>query len=184
VYPDSPNKVLEETDPVGAPVAFTGPRIELEKEVINSKEVVGVVVRPSFVYGKNSGHFYFYFGQAHQGKVIVSGHPEVGWSEVHIDDLVDGYRRIVESPSSVVDGQIFNFSDDSRNTNMAIATSFSKAAGYTGEIFLEESPRPALNKTVFVDSRKANRLLGWVPKHRLMLDEVDLYYQAWKVKMI
>jgi len=150
--------------------------------VLHSKTVAGVVVRPSFVFGKNSYHFVNYFAQAHQGKVVVNGKPEVGWSEVHIDDLVDGYRRIVEAPVSVVDGQIFNFSDDSRNSNFTIATAFSKAAAYNGTITTTEASGAVFNKTVFVDYRKANRLLGWVPNHRPLLDEVQTYYDSWKAK--
>jgi len=182
VYPDSPNKLLDENDPVGPAVAFTGPRTDLEQQVLALKTVAGVVVRPSFVFGKNTGHFIHYFAQAKQGKVVVSGNPEVGWSEVHIDDLVDGYRRIVESAPSVVDGQIFNFADDSRNSNLTIATAYARVAGYTGQISTTETPYPVFNRTVFVDYRKANRILGWVPNHRPLLDEVQLYFDSWKAK--
>jgi nucleoside-diphosphate-sugar epimerase len=100
----------------------------------------------------------------------------------------------LEAPVSVVAGQIFNFSDDSRNTNLQIAKAFAKAAGYTGnshstvttkifagEVLVNENGGfPHSQKTVIVDSRKSTRLLGWTPDHLGLLDEADLYFQTWK----
>jgi nucleoside-diphosphate-sugar epimerase len=81
----------------------------------------------------------------------------------------------------VVDGQIFNFSDDSRNTNWMIATAFARASGFTGTVEVDLSKGLAhSNKTVFVDYRKASRLLNWYPRHKPMLDEPDIYFQMWK----
>jgi hypothetical protein len=38
---------------------------------------------------------------------------------------------------------------------------------------------PPCVKIVLVTCEKAKALLGWAPRKRLMLDEVDLYYRQW-----
>lgn len=47
--------------------------------------------------------------------------------------------KIVDAPWNNVDGQIFNFSDSSRNSNLTIATSYARATGFTGEILVDVS---------------------------------------------
>jgi len=180
VYPNNPSGVSDEsvkTDPPGLLKA----RPDMERIVRDSTKVNGVVIRPAFVFGKKTAHFVSYFKQALEGKVEVNGSPDIMWSEVHIDDLVDGYVRIVEAPPSVVSGQIFNFSDSSRNTNLQLATAFAKEAGYKGEITI--NPNVAFGgfnqKTVIVDSSQARRLLGWVPRHKLLLDEIHLHFEQY-----
>lgn len=37
--------------------------------------------RPAYVFGRNTRHFIHYFKQALDGKVVVSGSPDVAWSE-------------------------------------------------------------------------------------------------------
>ena len=52
-------------------------------------------MRPAYVFGKKSKHFYQYFKQSLEGKVVVAGNPDIIWSEVHIDDLIRGYLKII-----------------------------------------------------------------------------------------
>jgi len=183
VYPGS-DRVVTEDDPVFIPEAADPvmlPRIRNENAVLKATEAHGVVVRPAFVFGGTRGHFYDYFKQAQAGKVVVNGKPEITWSEVHIEDLVDGYIKIAQAAPSVVSGQVFNFADSSRNSNYAIAKAFARVAGFTGEI---ESGGPIgwaqFGKTVIVGNEKTRRLLGWVPRHVPLLDEVEVYYNLWK----
>jgi nucleoside-diphosphate-sugar epimerase len=184
VYPDRPNEVSDEYSETDNNVPYPlNTRPSIEKRVLKAEQVYGCVVRPSFVFGKNSRHFYGYFKQALEGKVIVPGNPHIIWSEVHIDDLVDGYIRLINAPPSVIGGEAFNFADDSRNTNLAIATAFAKEAGFTGDIEVNGPVAfVAGQKTVIVDYRKATRLLGWKPKHFPLLSEVPLYYRTWKAQ--
>jgi len=180
VYPNSQSHAYEEEDSTQLKGWVIGDRVQYEQDVINSQHVYGVVVRPAFVFGKKSHNFVYYFDQATKGKVVVAGSKDVGWSEIHIDDLVDGYLRIVESPVSIVTGQIFNFADDSRYTNVQIAERFAKVAGYKGTIEVDEKlGREFSNKTVYVDCRKAQRLLSWRPRHKLLLDQAEVLYRSW-----
>jgi hypothetical protein len=40
----------------------------------------------------------------------------------------------------------------------------------------------ALALSQHVDSGKAVRLLGWQPRHGGFLDEVEVFYRAWKAR--
>ena len=110
------------------------------------------------------------------------------WTMVHLDDLACAYVRAAESG---LGGEIFNVTDRSRFTVLELATAAARAAGYTGEIRpipLAEARKTmgdfadALALSQHVDSGKAVRLLGWQPRHGGFLDEVDLFYRAWKAR--
>jgi len=183
VYPHTPDRALEEEDDTQSKGWLVSERTVFEQEVIKSDVVYGVVLRPSFVFGKKSSHFTQFFEQAKKGKVVVAGSKDIGWSEIHIDDLADGYVKIAEASPTVVSGQIFNFADASRYNNGQIAQKFARVAGFTGVIESDEKlAREFSNKTVYVESHKAQRLLGWRPKHRLLLDQVETLYRTWLAK--
>jgi len=154
-------------------------RHQNEREVIYSDIVNGVVLRPAFVYGGRSSHFVGFFKGAQSGSITVEG-PDTIWSEIHIHDLADAYLKIGEAAPGVVGGQIFNIADDSRNTNRAIAIRFAQVAGYKGEIKEAPLANPFLGKTSIVDYRKATRLVGWIPKHKPLLDDAETLYKSWK----
>ena len=105
---------------------------------------------------------------------------------VHADDLADAYVRAAESGLT---SEIFNVTDRSRFTALEMATAAARAAGFRGDVRptpLEEARKTmgdfaeALALSQHVDARKTVRLLGWQPRHGGFLDDVDLYYHAWK----
>ena len=121
---------------------------------------------------------------AEPGAVVGDGRNR--WTMVHLDDLADAYVRAAESGLA---GEIFNVTDRSRLTVLEMATAAARAAGYTGEIRplpLTEARKTlgdfadALALSQHVDSGKAVRLLGWQPRHGGFLDEVEVFYRAWK----
>jgi len=182
VLPHS-EKIQDEDSPTDkVSDGFFATRIGNEQRVLKSTVVNGVVVRPAFVFGKKSKHFVNFFADALSGKIVLTNGGDIKWSEVHIDDLVDGYKRIVEAPPSVVSGQIFHFADDSRYSLLQIAETFGRVAGYKGDIVIAPTTNRMLRreKSVLVDYRKAQRILGWTPRHRPMLDEAELYFSHWK----
>jgi len=183
VYPHSPNRVLDEEDEPQTKGWLVSERVPFEQIVVKSDKVFGVVIRPAFVFGRKSNHFIQYFEQAKKGKIVIAGPKDIGWSQIHIDDLIDGYLRIAESSPSNVAGHIFNLADSSRYTNAMIAQRFASVAGYQGNIEVDEKlAREFSNKVVFVESQKAQRLLGWRPRHRLLLDQAELLYRSWLAK--
>jgi len=181
VYPDSLQIADEDTQLDTNP--FLAGRRANEQRFLNATKGDGVVIRPSFVYGKkNVDVFYKYFEQAGKGEVFTTSKLTDGWTHIHIDDVAAAYVKIIESSRAVVRGQIFNVGDDSRTTNEQVAKVFSGIAGYTGAITGKpEQGWPVANKNVYVTSRKLTRLTGWYPKHIALLDEVDIYYNHWKV---
>ncbi|RUP06370.1 hypothetical protein BC936DRAFT_140349 [Jimgerdemannia flammicorona] len=183
--------IEEDNWPLEEGHALFNPRVVSERNVLQAYQktngkVAGVTVRPSYVYGRKSGHFYPYFEQAvDKGEVVVLGRPDIIWSEVHIDDLVDGYLHIAAAKTAAIGGQAFNFADSSRNTNLEIATAFARAAGYTGEI-RTQAIKPddifeiVTQKTVICSGKKAEEVLGWKPRKKPMIEEVDVMWRRWQ----
>jgi len=184
VYPDSNTKVRGEDDPVDPnPFPMLKNRAAREQQTISNKDVHGVVIRPAFVFGKNMTHHTSTFKQALEGKVTLAGRADIVYSHIHIDDLAESYVRVVEASPAVVGGQIFNIGDNSRATNLEIATAFARVAGYKGEVTVDvKSGMPFLDKSVIVSFSKATRILGWTPKHGLILDEVETLFATWKAR--
>ncbi|KAG2378855.1 hypothetical protein C9374_008003 [Naegleria lovaniensis] len=123
------------------------------------------VIRPGFVYGKNGGAILKDYFTSHNnqkdGKLVLIGSTEKRWSWVHIDDLGEGYE---------------------------VRVKMAKIAGWKGEdsdIVLENVPQQdaglvVFENTVIIDPRKAVQVLGWKPKHLSFLDNLEVYYHAWK----
>jgi nucleoside-diphosphate-sugar epimerase len=145
------------------------------------------VLRPGDVYGGAGGLTGLWFSGPSAGKpptIVGDGRNRVPM--VHIDDLADLYVRAADSGLA---GEIFNVSDASRSTVLEMATAAARAARYDGEI--RPTPLAEARKTMGdfadalalsqrLDARKAVRRLGWHPSHTAFLDDVELYYRAWK----
>ncbi|KAI9206850.1 uncharacterized protein BJ171DRAFT_494972 [Polychytrium aggregatum] len=176
-------------------LAFFQARLKNEDFVLNlhkTHQIHGIVVRPGYVFGKAQRHFYHYFDQALEGDVFIRGRGSVAWSKIHIDDLVDGYLRILAAGDdlpgaaalSQVSGEAFNFSDGLVDTNFEIAKAFAALAGYDGPEPREDLSltSPMADKSVIVSSEKAKRVLGWRVRHQGLLDEAHLYWDLWRTR--
>jgi nucleoside-diphosphate-sugar epimerase len=169
------------------PIQLVAWRTQHEQLVLTAPGIRGVVIRPGCVYGGAGGLTAPWFADATAGKApTVVGDGKNRWAMVHADDLADAYRRAAESG---LGGEIFDIADRSRATALEMATAAARAAGYGGEI----RPLPlaearnnlgdfaeALAIDQQVSSAKATRLLAWQPRHTGFLDEVEVYYRAWK----
>src|SRR6266496_3228036 len=188
VYGDTGDRMVDETTPPN-PTKLVAWRPAHEQLVLQAAGVRGLVIRPGDVYGGAGGLTGQWFAGPSTGKpplVVGDGRNRVPM--VHIDDLADAYVRIAESGLA---GEIFNVNDQSRFTVLEMATAAARAAGYKGEV--HPSPLPEARKTLgdfadalaldqHVDSGKAVRLLGWQPRHGGFLDEVEVFYRAWKAR--
>jgi len=181
VYGHDANRFQDETAPTVRGHPFMGSRIKNEDATLALQHAAGVVIRPAFVYGKRSQHYFEHFAGALAGRVAVKL-PQHSHALVHIDDLVDAYVRIVQAPPAAIRGQIFNVTDHSRISNLQIAQRFSAVAGFTGKIETDDKAWEVANKTVLVDSRKLTRVLGWQPRHLPLLDEVEELFLSWKAR--
>jgi len=154
-----------------------------ELRVMKSHKVHGVVTRPSFVYGKtNSGHFNSYFKQAELGSINVKL-ADLTWSLIHVDDLADGYVKIVEAPSNTVGGLAFNFAHEAHYKNRVIAEKFGKFVN--PNVTIKDDPSteglfPPFCQSSVIDSTFARDILHWTPRHAPMLEEVEVQYATYK----
>ncbi len=163
-------------------------RPEVEQMVLQSNSVKGLVIRPGCVYGERGGLPGMWFnGAVNEQKLSVVGDGSNHWTMIHVEDLADAYARIAESG---LRGEVFNISDRSRYTVKELAEAVARATFYEGDIEyqpLEEAVRmmgpvaEALALDQHVDSRKAVNLLGWQPKFGGFVDDVETFYEAWKV---
>jgi len=161
---------------------FLQGRIQLEKSVLATKDAHGVVVRPSMVYGGERGHFTTYFQQAEEGKVVVSGDGSNIFSSVHIEDIAYAYVTVVEASHEKVSGQVFNFSDGIKVTTLTIAQTFAAAVGYKGSFETGKEFPFALFADAYLwyGYEKAEKVLGWKPTRKSILDEALILYKSWK----
>jgi nucleoside-diphosphate-sugar epimerase len=180
------DRAAEETDPL-RPLALVAWRPAYEQKILAVPGARSIVLRPGCVYGKTGGLTGEWFAPAAEGKAItIVGDGKNRWSMVHVDDLADAYVRVVESGLT---GEVFNVSDRSRATVGELATAAVRAAGSQSALAylpLDEAAKAmgpyaeCLAVDQQVDSRKAGRLLGWQPRHGGFVDEVGLFYEAWK----
>ena len=183
VYGYVPERLLDETTP-GNPAHPLHFRMELEQDVLQLRNWRSVVVRPGFLYGLD-GYSCFattWFEQGESGRVLFDGDPTKGWSWVHVADLADAYRRMVEHPA--LDQEIFCVADELQPSCLAVATAAARAAGFTGE--LEHGPAhmedwsALFEQNQFITSAKARRRLGWKPAQAGVLAHIDSCYQGWR----
>jgi len=162
-------------------------RAKFELEVINAKEVHGIVIRPGFVYGYAGGNGgdltdkVFNIAGNH-GKVIQWKERRHSW--VHVNDLADAYILTVKNYTKVT-GQIFDIASDAPTYEelyrKAATVAGHKDAELVDQPFPENNPwGPFFNQTVRTSYRKAKNLLGWSPSHPNILDDLESVYVAYK----
>jgi len=180
------DRAVDETAPL-QPLAQVAWRPAHEQLVLGASGARPLVIRPGCVYGGPGGLTGEWFAAARdKGAVTVIGDGTNHWAMVHVDDLADAYVRAVESGLS---GEVFNVADRSRATVNEMAEAVARVAGCPGSVkhlsVIEAAKKlgpyaECLAVDQHADSRKAVRLLGWQPKHSGFVDEVGLFYEAWK----
>ncbi|MDE2059243.1 MAG: NAD-dependent epimerase/dehydratase family protein [candidate division NC10 bacterium] len=186
VYGDTLGKTADEGASL-RPATLVASRPGIEQMVLNTAGVWGVVVRPGCVYGRQGGLTGMWFDGPDKGRVLqVVGDGNNHWAMVHVDDLADGYLRAAESGLA---GEVFNLTDHSSSTVREMAEAVARVTGYAGYTeflpadeasYIINGFAECLTLDQRVDSSKAVRLLGWQPKHRGFIEQVDTYFQSWK----
>src|SRR5215471_10744283 len=182
VYGDTGDRLVDETAPL-TPAKRVAWRPEIERLVLESRSVRGLAVRPGCVYGGAGGMWGDWFSPALEKKAVsIVGDGHNRWAIVHIDDLADGYVRMGESG---LFNEIFNLADSSRATVEEMSSAAARAAGFSGEIkrisVAEASKKmgsyaECLALDQHVDAGKAERLLGWRPKHAGFVSGAERYF--------
>ncbi|HXT01823.1 MAG TPA: NAD-dependent epimerase/dehydratase family protein [Elusimicrobiota bacterium] len=158
-------------------------RGEHEKLVLASG---GLVIRPGCVYGRSGGLTGEWFAGAEKdGAAPIVGEGGNRWATVHADDCGELFALAAESG---LKGELFNATDRSRSTVREMASAASRAAGKNGrlaELDATEAEKryggmaQGLALDQHVDSSKALRRLGWIPRFAGFSDDAPRYYAAW-----
>lgn len=162
------------------PVELVAWRVAVERRVLETPGVRGIVIRPGTVYGRGGGIPTMLTTSAHEGGAArYVGDGRNHWPLVYIEDLADLYRRATErAPAATTLLAVAQ----SSLTVLDIARAASEGAGAGGRTtaWPLESARTELG--AFVDalvldqpglsSRRAEDLLGWKPHGPSIIDEL------------
>jgi len=193
VYGDYPGVEVDEDETKYPLKGMNKPRIAFEKEVQAFKDLsamVGVVVRPAWVYGGAGGHYLNDFWKLNgDGKLELVGNPNKYWSWVHLNDLANAFVVIATAASDRVAGEIFNVADGSKATYHQVREAMAKAMhALDNNTKLEIVEKPVDKQNVwqvlceyeiFMSSKKLQTQLGWKPKQQF-LKNVSLYSKSFK----
>jgi nucleoside-diphosphate-sugar epimerase len=166
------------------PLAF---RRGLEREALALGNVSTVVLRPGFMFG-NDGYNSVsadWFAMAKEGHPVFRGDRERGWSWIHIADLAEAYRLVVEADEGIINGEIFHLADERRPRSHDVMRACLDAAGCKQEIRLEGPMKGDnisiwFNQNEFITPQKARERLGWSARHDGIIETAKTVYEAWK----
>lgn len=186
VHGDTRGALVDETSPLD-PLPLVSWRPPHEALVLEAQGVRGIVLRPGCVYGGMGGMPGEWFASAAEGlPPEIVGDGANRWALVHIEDLGEAYRLAAESGLA---REVFDVVERSAETVREMAVAAARAAGLSGEIRsrplidARKSLGPfadALAADQRIDGGKAERLLGWRPRHRGFVAEADAFYGAWR----
>jgi nucleoside-diphosphate-sugar epimerase len=186
IFGKLPIEVMDETVEPNPehPLAF---RRAMEKEALAVANAAVTVLRPGFMYGYDGYNSVScdWFGMVEENDVVFRGDKARGWSWIHIADLAEAYRLVTEADEASVGGQVFHLADDERPLSLDVMRACVVAAGYKGEIRFEESKKGDnistwFNQNEFITSQKARDRLGWVPRHKGIIEQAPKVYESWK----
>jgi nucleoside-diphosphate-sugar epimerase len=176
VYGSAPPGVVLDEDSEPDPVRIYAWRPALEAEVL---ETGGIVIRPGMVYGRGGGPMNQFVEMA--GDDGVPRHVGDGrnhWSIVHVDDLAELYRLLVEEASerTLVNGitgdpievrELAAAACEGAGAAAPVPWPRDDAAHEIGYTMAE-----ALTRDHRITGARARELLGWRPAEREPLEEL------------
>lgn len=180
--------VVDESSPVN-PLPKVAARAAIEDRVLSesTRSVRTLVIRPGCVFGGRGSLTAAWFSSAtSEGAARIVGDGANRWAMVHLRDLANLYVAAVESS---LGGEVINAVGRSRFTVRECAEAASRAAGAGGKVVVTplDEARAALGTFAdclavdqHVDASKAERLLGWSPRHPDFVDGVGRYHSAWR----
>jgi len=170
---------------------FLQTRANHDVDVINAKEVYGIVIRPGFAYGYAGGYGGNAISEkvfniaANNGKIILSGRKDRRHSWVHIYDLANAYLLAVKNHTTAA-GQIFDIASPDAPTYEELYKKIAVVAGHKdAELVVQPFPDDFvlgtyLNQTTRTSNKKTENLLGWTPSHPNIIDDLEPVFEAYK----
>lgn len=173
------NTAITEDAPFHAPEMVAW-KLPIERRVLDATEMRGVVIVSSVAYGDGGGGVPgLLLGSPRDGagNLIMLGTGQQHWSTVHVADLADFFRRVLEDDSArgrYVVGNGLNSTVAELTEAAAVAAaapgavpgSDDEARKRLGDYFAE-----VLLLDQGTDSAKARAELGWYPSHPSLVDE-------------
>lgn len=185
IYGSTGQKIVDEASPLN-PLDLVKWRSKHEERVLSAatQNLRTAILRPGCVYGGVGGLMNIFFNSTLNGEVRVIESGKNNWSMVHVKDLAYAYVAAAEKE---INRLILNVTQDTPVTVHDIASAIAQAASVPiKSISQDEASRffGPLVQGLMCDQHVANtrikRLLGWQIHHAPFIDEVDLYYNAWK----
>ncbi|ORY30343.1 hypothetical protein BCR39DRAFT_466725, partial [Naematelia encephala] len=175
-----------EQQPHSGQNVLTAWRWNVEKEVLASKQVQGIVIRPSNLYGSSGSLFsMFLFKPAYEAAnkseefdVILKSDTRL--LTVHQDDLADLYVRCAER-APICKGQAFVAANplSERFTDILDAVvRVSGAKGYTSRPPSDHPLEVAWQSTTNMKPTLGHALTGWTPKKMGIVDGMNVYWSS------
>ncbi len=179
--------VFDETTPF-TPSPARAARVALDKEILShaSKGVRTAIVCPSLIYGQGLGAkadsvqvpWLIRTAKKH-GVAKHYGPGENIWSNVHVDDLVDLYVRVLDAAPAGA----FYFAENGENSMREVCVAISRMLGFDGstkDMSLEEATaewgagptQDTMGSNSRVRAVRARKELAWAPSARSLLDEI------------
>ena len=178
IYGD--NTSISEQSPFDPPalVAWKEP---IERRIVDGRDMRGVVIVSSVAYGDGGGALPgVLLGSPHDdaGNLIMAGSGTQHWSTVHVADLADLFRRVLEVDTA----RGYYLAGDGRNPTVAELTeAAAEAVGAPGAVPGSDEEIRARVGDYFADvllldqgtrATKVRDELGWQPRHPDLVTEL------------
>ncbi|MFL5866829.1 MAG: NAD-dependent epimerase/dehydratase family protein [Thermoleophilaceae bacterium] len=177
VYGD--NTAISEESPLKPP-AMVSYREAIDRKVVDAQDMRGVVIVASVAYGDGSGGLPgLLLGSPRDdaGSLIMLGTGQQHWSTVHVADLADSFRRVLEDDSA---RGYYVVGNGSNSTVAELTEAAAVAAGAPGAVPGSDDEARARLGDYFAevllldqatDAAKAQAELDWSPSHPGLVEE-------------
>lgn len=190
----SPVKIEKDDGCLTQPPQLVAWRPELERTILDARDVLdSVILRPALLYGGPSTLWSLWFSPiveassqaANKVNVLADASGQPGL--IHVDDVVSSIHLVVAKFGLVNTASgnypVFDIVSSSEPLKH-ILDSAARALGFGGELVYDgpgdNAFAVAMNTSMRGSSTRARDLLGWVPKHTSMGEEIETFVKAWK----
>jgi nucleoside-diphosphate-sugar epimerase len=174
------NSAIDEDSPIDAPamVAWKPP---LDRRVLAGTDMRGVVIASSVAYGDGGGGVPgVLLGSPRDdfGNLVMLGTGRQRWSTVHVADLADAFRRVLEDDSA---RGTYVIGDGANPTVAELTEAAAAAVGAPGAVRGSDDEARARLGDYFAEvllldqashASRARDELGWEPGHPGLVDEL------------
>ena len=173
------NPAVSEESPFNPP-AMVAWRQPIERRVLDATDMRGVVIVSSVAYGDGGGGIpglLLGSPRDNAGNLIMLGTGQQHWSTVHVADLADFFRRVVEHDSA---RGYYVIGDGVNSTVTELTEAAAAVAGAPGAVPGSHEEARARLGEYFADvllldqstiAAKARTELDWAPSHPGLVDE-------------